>query len=107
MTNVFISHSTKDRSTVESQIINPLQKSGIDTWYSKDIIRGGQDWHDKIIQGLERCEWFLVALSGHAVESEWVKSEVRWAISNRKDRFIPVVLASCDRSRIDLRLSGI
>jgi hypothetical protein len=107
MTTVFISHSTKDRDAVERLIIQPLEKGGIRTWYSKEAIRGGQEWQDRIMKGLQDSEYFLVALSPDSENSEWVRSEVSWGISRRRDKFLPIMLSSCQLDRIDLRLSSI
>jgi hypothetical protein len=107
MTTVFVSHSTKDRAAVESLIIEPLEKSGAQIWYSKESIRGGQEWQQQIVNGLEKSEYFLVVLSTNAEQSKWVHSEVSWAIENRSGKILPVILNECNLHRIDLRLSRI
>ena len=81
---VFISHATDDRSIVERDIIAPLERSGISTWYSVDAVQTAAEWEREIRQGLARCDWFLVAVSPAAKSSQWVKAEVGWALENRK-----------------------
>ena len=83
MTKVFISHATRDRELVETAIVTLLNRQGISTWYAKEQISTGIQWEKKIREGLESCDWFLVALTPRAIASEWVRSETDWAIENR------------------------
>ena len=83
MSRVFISHSSRDRDLVEREVIEPLRRHDIETWYSKDDIETAADWEKSICQGLNDCEWFLVVLTPRAVESRWVKIEVDWALDER------------------------
>lgn len=104
MTKVFISHATPDRELVETAIVTLLNRQGISTWYAKEQISTGVQWEKKIREGLESCDWFLVALTPRAIASEWVRSETDWAIENRAGRLVPVVLESCDPGQLHLRL---
>lgn len=104
MSGVFISHSSLDRKLVERKIIAPLRRHGVETWYSNDDIKPAVDFERSIHQGLEGCEWFLVALTPRAVASDWVKSEVDWALQHRPGRVIPVLLEDCDPKKFHLRL---
>ena len=49
----------------------------------------------------------MVVMSSAAVESDWVKREVTWALENRKGRVIPVKIDDCDPRRINFALSSI
>jgi type IV pilus assembly protein PilM len=104
MPRVFISHSTKDREFVEREIIDSLHRHGIHTWYSPDDIRTAEQWANSIVDGLEQCDWFLVVMSRHAQQSDWVKSEVSWAIHYRDGRIIPVLIEECETYKIHLKL---
>jgi hypothetical protein len=72
---VFVSHSSQDRQFVEREIIEPLRKHGLQTWYSTDDIDTATQWESEIQEGLESCDWFLVALSPHSIRSRWVKAQ--------------------------------
>ncbi len=104
MNKVFISHATSDRELVETAIVTLLNRHGITTWYAKEQISTGVQWEKKIREGLESCDWFLVALTPRAIASEWVRSETDWAIENRAGRIVPVVLERCDPGQLHLRL---
>lgn len=103
MTNVFISHATGDRAAV-GEIVDILDDAGFETWYSKDDIQAASDWENSIRDALQKCDWFVVALSRSAIASRWVAAEVGWAFNNRPDRIVPVVLEPCDTSRLHLLL---
>jgi tetratricopeptide (TPR) repeat protein len=101
---LFISHSSLDREVVEREIISPLRAHGVDTWYSTDDIQTASEWERQIHKGLMTCDWFLVALSPRAVDSEWVRREVHWAVMKRKNNIIPVMLETCEPEDLHLGL---
>ncbi len=105
MPRVFSSHSALDRQSVEAGIIEPLQANSIDTWYSTDEIVGGEQWQKSILEGIEKCQWFLVALSPSSVSSDWVKAEVELAFRRlTPGHIVPVVLKACDSSQCHVKL---
>jgi hypothetical protein len=106
MPQVFISHSSKDRRFVEEELVPLLEHHSINTWYSRSAIRTAAVWEDEIRRGLAASDWFLVVLSPHASESDWVKAEVRWALDKRKGRLIPIMIAECDPAETHLQLAG-
>jgi hypothetical protein len=101
---VFISHSSQDRAFVEEHIVGLLRESGIDIWYSPEDIHTSARWEQKIREGLNGCDWFLVVLSPRSVASEWVQGEVHWAMQRRKDRIVPVLIDDCDPGELHLML---
>ena len=108
MPKVFVSHSTKDRTFVEREIISLLNAHGIETWYSRDDIRTADTWLQTIHKGLQSCDWFLVAMSRNSAKSEYVKDEVCWAIGKRwPGRFIPVLIDECEPEDFHLRMPRI
>jgi hypothetical protein len=108
MSRIFISHSSHDRDLVEREIIAPLTRRGVDTWYSKENIETADDWEKSIRQALDDCEWFLVALTPHAIESKWVKFEVTRAFKRKPERrIIPTLLETCDPDDLHIGLGSI
>jgi formylglycine-generating enzyme required for sulfatase activity len=102
---IFVSHSSENREFVEQEIIGPLHRYGIDTWYSTDNIDTATKWEAEIRKGLQSCDWFLVALSIQSVQSPWVEAEVAWALTNRANRFVPVLIEDCEWKDFHLMLS--
>ena len=93
---VFLSHSAKDRRFAE-RIAQALRRHGIPVWYSGTDIVGAAQWHDEIGKALQRCDWLVVVLSPHSVESPWVKRELLYALDDARyeTRIVPVLFEPC------------
>jgi len=111
MSKVFISHCSADRDFVESEIVQPLNQAGIDTWYCKHNVDSGRMWQEQILQGLQACDTFLVVMTESALESRWVRAEVDWWIDERLDQtpgsLIPLLVEPCDWKSLHLMLRSI
>lgn len=107
MQRIFLSHSSKDRDFIETELIPFLRKQGVDPWYSRDDIEAAVHWESTILQGLRESPWFLVVLTPNSVASEWVQTEVSWALSERKGRVIPILLRPCQADELHLALRRI
>ena len=103
---VFLSHSNRDRPFVR-KLVDVLRRHGIPIWYSETNIRGAQQWHDEIGAALRRCDWFVLVLSPHAVESKWVKRELLCSL--QQDRFegriAPLLYRCCSHDDLSWTLS--
>lgn len=104
---VFVSHSSADRAFVEREIIRFLEHHKIDTWYARDDIHTAAKWEKSIREGLKICDWFLVVLSPASVASEWVQTEVHWAMQRRPGNIVPVLIEECDPAELHLMLEQI
>jgi class 3 adenylate cyclase len=91
---VFISHSHADRQVVETELLRPLQRLGVRTWYAPDDVQKGSLWTAEIRTALAQCRWMLVVVSKNSCDSDWVRLEVDMAMSlgHLKGRIIPVRL---------------
>lgn len=101
---VFVSHSTLDRSFVEREVVAPLERSGIPTWYAKADINSAEHWERTIVHGLESSEWFILVMSPNSASSDWVRDEVNWAVTHRPDRILPVLAEECDPWEFHIRI---
>jgi hypothetical protein len=62
----FVSHGAQDRAFVE-RFAGDLRGVGVDAWYSEWEIKSGDSIREKIDEGLERCEFFIIVLSNGTV----------------------------------------
>ncbi|MGZ8843567.1 MAG: toll/interleukin-1 receptor domain-containing protein [Pyrinomonadaceae bacterium] len=94
---VFLSHAHEDRQFADAWA-EVVRSHGIPVWYSKTNILGAQQWHDEIGAALQRCDWFALVLSPHAVESQWVKRELLYALDHKRydKKIIPMMYQGCD-----------
>ena len=74
---------------------------------AKPNVQGAQQWHDEIGAALRRCDWFVLVLSPHAVESKWVKRELLYSL--QQDRFAgriaPLMYRHCSCDDLSWTLS--
>jgi predicted RNA-binding protein with PIN domain len=90
---VFISYSSKDE-TLATRIVASLEAAGLDAWYSKREIMPGDNWAEKIANGLRESNAMVVLVTPDALESDAVQSSISYALSERafSKRLIPVIV---------------
>jgi len=82
---VFVSYSHIDRLQVYP-IIDYLNRTGISIWYDEGIPIS-EDWKKSIVENLERCSAFLVFITPHIIDSEYVRKEISFALKKKKPFF--------------------
>ncbi|UCD02500.1 MAG: tetratricopeptide repeat protein, partial [Promethearchaeota archaeon] len=82
---VFVSYSHTDRLQVYP-IIDYLNRAGINIWYDEGI-PVGENWKRSIVEKLDRCSAFLVFISPHIIDSEYVQKEISFALKKEKPFF--------------------
>jgi len=94
---IFISHATEDKERFVLEFAEKLQSRGINVWYDGWEIKFGDSLIDKIYEGIEECDVFLIILSEISVQKPWVKAELNSSLIRRIEedaRIIPVVIDS-------------
>ncbi len=93
--DVFLSHSSKDKSVVR-KLAKRLKKDGLRVWFDEWEIKPGDPISLKIEQGLERSRTLILCMSKNAFASEWVTLERHTTLfrdpANADRRFIPLRL---------------
>jgi hypothetical protein len=82
-TDVFLSHSARDKATADAACA-ALEARGLGCWIAPRDIQPGADWGSAIIAAIAACRAFVVVFSSNADQSEQVKREVGFAVSERK-----------------------
>jgi hypothetical protein len=105
---VFLSHAHADVA-VARRIQSALRRDRVKFWFAPHKVVGSQRWHDEIGRALDRCDWFLLLLSPHAVSSKWVKHELLFALNadHYEDRIIPVLHRDCRFEKLSWTLDQI
>jgi len=103
----FLSHADADRAFVR-RLAKAMRKHRMGAWFSKAHILSGEQWHDKIGDALDRCDWFLLVLSPNAVKSKWVKHELLYALREDRynERIVPIVRRKCKYRQLSWTLQG-
>jgi len=88
---VFISYSSKD-DALAGRIASYLEHAGLDVWYDKREIMPGDNWADKIAQGLRESDAMVVLLSEGSLSSEVNRRNIDFALSQKpfRRRVVPV-----------------
>ena len=77
--DVFLSHSSKDRATVDV-ICEWLEREGIRCWIAPRDISPGSSWGASIVQGIRQSPVMVLVFSEHANASPQIKREVERAV---------------------------
>jgi hypothetical protein len=82
---VFASYSHTDKLQVYP-IIDYLNKKGINIWYDEGIPIS-ENWKRSIVENLDKCNAFLVFITPHTIDSEYVRKEINYALKLHKPFF--------------------
>ncbi len=90
---VFFSHSSEDKRFVR-RIADELSQYKIKVWLDEVDISIGQKLGGRIRDGIAKSDFFIIALSQHAIQSPWVKEELKIVekIENEEGRQVIVPL---------------
>ena len=100
---VFISYSSKDDAVAE-KIASYLERAGLDVWYDKREIMPGDNWGEKVGQGLRESDAMVVLVSEGAPGSEFMRRDVEFALSQKpfRRRVVPVFVGNFRNSQDDI-----
>jgi len=79
MPKVFISHSSKDKPAAEAALY-VLEKNGVSCWIAPRDIPPGAQWAEAVLDGIEKCSFFVLLFSESANQSPQVSREVERAV---------------------------
>lgn len=102
---VFVSYSHTDRLQVYP-IIDYLNKTGTNIWYDEGI-PVSEDWKKSIVENLERCSAFLVFITPHIIDSEYVRKEISFALKKHKPFFSVYLKETELPSELEFEISNI
>lgn len=86
---LFVSYAHVDKLHVYP-IIDYLNKAGIKIWYDEGI-PVSENWKKIIVENIEKCKAFLVFITPHILNSDYVQKEIAFALKREKP-FFPVYL---------------
>jgi hypothetical protein len=78
--DVFISYSTKDKSTADA-ICAALEANGIRCWIAPRDIQPGNDWGESIIDAIHACRAMVLVFSANYNASSQIKREIERAMN--------------------------
>ena len=87
----FISYSHVDRE-YGAQAKAVLAEVGIDAFLAHDDLQVSEEWRDRILEELRRCDLFVPLLSANFLSSNWTSQEVGFIISRPEVAIAPLSL---------------
>ena len=76
---VFISYSRKDQ-TFAKRLAGDLAFHGLDVWWDSWQMRVGDRLDSRIKDAITECKQFVLILSSNAIQSNWVETELVYAM---------------------------
>jgi type III secretory pathway component EscV len=96
---VFLSHSSADKNLAR-RLAHDLQSANVDVWLDQWEIRIGEEFVQRIEQGLDQVEFVIVLLTHASVASEWVDREWRHKVQHeaqtKRIAVVPVRAEPCE-----------
>lgn len=91
MSDIFISHSSKDKVSLVRNFARQLRALGLDVWVDEEVILCGDNILNEIKKGIENSACIALILTPAFFESNWTSLELGLANSNDDYSIIPVL----------------
>jgi hypothetical protein len=82
---IFLSYASEDWDTV-GRIDSRLKQAGLDTWFDRSELAGGDSWRLKIRENIERCALFVPIISRHSLNPRRRFFREEWSIALEQRR---------------------
>lgn len=96
--SIFLSHQSEDKHFAR-KLAAALQRNNIKVWIDEAEIKVGDSLIEKIQQGIQNIDYVGIILSPNSVNSSWVQTELRFAltreISEKKVVVLPIYYQNC------------
>lgn len=76
MYDVFISHANADKLSYVNELKESLDKLKINIFYDKDTLEWGDNWKEKILEGVAKAEFAIIVISENFFGREWTEKEL-------------------------------
>ena len=102
---LFVSYAHVDKLHVYP-IIDYLNKAGINIWYDEGIPIS-ENWRKTIVENIEKCKTFLVFITPHILDSDYVQKEINFALKKHKAFFAVYIKETKLPSELEFEISSI
>jgi hypothetical protein len=81
---VFLSYASEDASAAE-RIASALRAAGIEVWFDKSELRGGDAWDQKIRQQIHDCVLFIPVISSNTASRHEGYFRLEWDLADQRN----------------------
>lgn len=92
MYDVFISHANADKATYVDDLKKSLDKLSIQVFYDKDTLEWGDNWKNKILEGVKKAEFAIIVISENFFDREWTEKELTDFLSRQNRNGQKIIL---------------
>lgn len=90
--DVFISHANKDKEDLVEDLYKSLSKLGVTIFYDKESLEWGDNWKDKILNGVKKAEFAIIVISENFFDREWTEKELTEFLSRQNRNGQKIIL---------------
>ena len=91
MYDIFISHSSKDKSAYVRKLYRQLTELGSRAWLDEEVILSGDNILEAIKKGVSESLCTVLILTPHFFDSNWASLEIGLSMSGSSTHIIPVI----------------
>lgn len=99
MSSVFLSHSSKDKAFTR-KLAERLEEKSVNVWLDEAELNVGDSLLTQISNAIDRTDFVAVILSHNSVQSTWVQTELKMAmtkeLADKKVKVLPIKIESCE-----------
>ena len=91
---VFLSYASEDAEAAQ-RIADALKAAGIEVWFDKSELRGGEAWDLRIRRQIQGCALFVPLISQHTQHRSEGYFRLEWKLATDRSH---LSVAACTRS---------
>ena len=84
---VFLSYASEDAPAAE-RIANAFRAAGIEVWFDRNALRGGDEWDRKIRREIKDCALFLPIISANSEARHEGYFRLEWDLADQRSHMI-------------------
>lgn len=90
--DLFLSHANKDKEDFVDELFVSLDKLGIRIFYDTKSIQWGDNWKDRILDGVSKSEFAIIVISKNFFDREWTEKELYELLNRQNESKQKIVL---------------
>lgn len=92
MYDIFISYANVDKISYVDELKKSLDKLKIRIFYDKDTLEWGDNWKNKILEGVSKSEFAIIVISGNFFGREWTEKELNELLNRQNHNGQKIIL---------------
>jgi len=84
---VFLSHASQDGEAA-ARIVTALRAAGVEVWFDKSELRGGDAWDQRIRQEIRDCALFMPVISANTAARHEGYFRLEWDLADQRSHMI-------------------